>query len=109
MAVALLLKTSHCQLIPLSLEFLGPPKEEDRVPRIEREDLEALSLVTMLSLVAMLVPKKARSRKKVQCAFTPVPATRPVVKALPTLSLSPVLVVGTGRSRAFQGGVVRAW
>ena len=87
--MALPLKTSHCQLTPLSLEFPGPPKEEDRVPRIEREDLEALmSLTTMLILVAVLLPKKAKSGKKVQCAFTPVPATRSAVKALPTLTHS---------------------
>jgi hypothetical protein len=48
---------------PLSLEFLAP--EQDRVPRIEREDLEALSLA-MLILVAVLLLKKAKSRKKVQ-------------------------------------------
>jgi len=48
---------------PLSLEFLAP--EQDRVPRIEREDLEALSLATLI-LLAVLLLKKARSRKKVQ-------------------------------------------
>jgi len=64
--------------------------DRDGVPRIEPEDLKTLGLATMVVLVGVLVVKKARSRKEIQCTFTPITCHSPYLEKHCPHTLSPI-------------------